>query len=112
MGEPIQITQGEAEKLNMLLDIINPGRVAQESSEESTGPNCHSEATPHPGQADSPAMASAWLDIKQTAKYIHVSRSKVYELIRESKIPAVRVGHKYVIKKEQLDELVEAGMLA
>ena len=45
-----------------------------------------------------------WLTIEQIAKYLQVSRFKIYELAQKGKIPASKVGRMWRFKKERIDD--------
>lgn len=44
------------------------------------------------------------MDVSGVAKYLGISRSKVYELIRKRGIPAFRIGRQYRFHKDVIDE--------
>lgn len=111
MAEQIRLSPEEAAKLNLLLDIIRPGRRANASEDQSTVTNCRSDED-EACATQVVAPLPVWLDIKQACEYIHVSRSKLYSLIKEGKIPAMKVSRKLLIRRERLDELIESGGLA
>ena len=56
-------------------------------------------------------LDGVWLDIKEVSRYLHVSRSTLYTWIREGLLPVKRVGRQIRIKREKLDEMIEAGLL-
>lgn len=60
---------------------------------------------------ESPELDGVWLDIKEVSRYLHVSRSTLYTWIREGLLPVKRVGRQIRIKREKLDEMIEAGLL-
>lgn len=43
------------------------------------------------------------MSIKDLAEYIGLSRSKIYQLIRQKKIPASKIGRQYKFSKEVVD---------
>lgn len=112
MGEQIRLTTEEAAKLNLLLDMIRPERRFAQEDEHPAVTNCHSEEDAANDQALGCNQLPVWLDIKQACEYIHVSRSKLYALIKEGKIPAMKISRKLLIRRERLDELIESGSLA
>ncbi len=112
MGEQIRLTPDEAAKLNLLLDMIRPERRMGAEVEQPTVTNCHSGDGDSKEQSQVVAPLPVWLDIKQACEYIHVSRSKLYALIKEGKIPAMKISRKLLIRRERLDELIESGSLA
>ncbi|WP_165247216.1 helix-turn-helix domain-containing protein [Adlercreutzia sp. ZJ141] len=112
MGEQIRLTVDEAAKLNLLLDMIRPERRMASEPGQSAATDCHSDESGANEQVAPGAPLPVWLDIKQACEYIHVSRSKLYSLIKEGKIPAMKVSRKLLIRRERLDELIESGSLA
>lgn len=60
---------------------------------------------------EGPELDGVWLDIKEVSRYLHVSRSTLYAWIREGLLPVKRVGRQIRIKREKLDEMIEAGLL-
>lgn len=84
MAEQIRLSPEEAAKLNLLLDMIRPGRRTNASEGQSAVTNCHSDEE---GACATQVIAPlpVWLDIKQACECIHVSRSKLYSLIKEGK---------------------------
>ena len=55
--------------------------------------------TPAP-QADSPPR---FMSVRQVAGYLHINEKKVYELVREDKIPATKITGKWVFPRELVD---------
>ncbi|MBR4626092.1 MAG: helix-turn-helix domain-containing protein [Ruminococcus sp.] len=47
-------------------------------------------------------MSSLCLTPKEAADQLHISRSKLYQLLRENAIPSIRVGRKILIPTEEL----------
>ncbi len=54
-----------------------------------------------------PAVDSDLLKVGEVARIFRVSRSTVVRLIREGKLPAVRVGRSYRIDADDLREFLE-----
>ncbi len=48
-------------------------------------------------------MESALLTVPETAEYLNIPVSKVYELVRSKTFPAVKLGKNWRIMKGQLD---------
>ena len=44
------------------------------------------------------------MDIKALAQYLGMGRSKIYNLIRQKKIPASRIGRQYRFSKPLVDQ--------
>lgn len=51
---------------------------------------------------------SKMLTVKETAKYLKLSKSMIYKLIRQKKIPFVKIAGKYLFSKTKLDSWVES----
>lgn len=66
-----------------------------------------------PGDEGKPpyTLNSTWLDLKTVAEYLHISRSTLYNLIREEKIPTVYVGRLRRVNRKVLDSILESGGL-
>jgi len=45
----------------------------------------------------------AIMSTKELSQYIGVSKSKIYQLIRQKKIPASKIGRQYKFSKEMID---------
>ena len=43
-----------------------------------------------------------FLSVKQITSLLNISRGKIYELVQEEGLPAIRFGKKYVFPKEKL----------
>ena len=50
-------------------------------------------------------MESAILTVKEVAQYLRIGERSVYKLIREGKIPAVRILNKWRVDKTQIDKI-------
>lgn len=53
-----------------------------------------------------------WLSVKDACGYIHVSRSTLYRLVREGKLPSHHVRSRILLNKEMLDQCIKDGSLA
>lgn len=53
-------------------------------------------------------MADRWMDIIETAAYLHVSRDFIYRLAQKGEIPASKLGGIWRFKREAIDEWVES----
>jgi excisionase family DNA binding protein len=51
---------------------------------------------------------SKMLTVKETAKYLKLSKSMIYKLIRQKKIPFVKISGKYLFSVTKLDSWVES----
>ena len=50
----------------------------------------------------------AWLSLEQASSYISVGKTVLYALAREGRIPANKVGKKWVFEQSALDDWVRA----
>ena len=50
-----------------------------------------------------------WMTIEETAKYLQIGKTVLYDLAREESIPANRVGNKWLFNKEDLDNWVRSN---
>jgi excisionase family DNA binding protein len=48
------------------------------------------------------------LDPGQAAEYLNISRSKIYEMLKEGEIPVVKSGRSSLIDKDDLDGWIRA----
>ena len=44
--------------------------------------------------------------VEQAAKELGIGRSLAYELARSGELPALRLGHRFVIPRERLDQML------
>ncbi len=51
------------------------------------------------------------MSIKDLSKYIGVSTSKIYQLVRQHKIPASRIGRQYRFSKEIIDAWLKENLI-
>ena len=51
------------------------------------------------------------MDIKQLATYLGIGKSKIYNLIRNKKIPASRIGRQYRFSKEVIDNWLKEKII-
>ncbi|MFC1679060.1 helix-turn-helix domain-containing protein [Elusimicrobiota bacterium] len=51
------------------------------------------------------------MDIKTLAQYLGMGRSKIYNLIRQKKIPASRIGRQYRFAKGLIDQWLEEQLI-
>lgn len=47
------------------------------------------------------------MTVKNLADYIGASEHKIYELVRQKKIPHFKIGAKTVFRKEAIDQWIE-----
>ena len=51
------------------------------------------------------------MDIKALAQYLGMGRSKIYNLIRQRKIPASRIGRQYRFSKPLVDQWLKEQLI-
>lgn len=51
------------------------------------------------------------MDIKALAQYLGMGRSKIYNLIRQKKIPASRIGRQYRFSKPLVDQWLKEQLI-
>ena len=51
------------------------------------------------------------MDIKTLAQYLGMGRSKIYNLIRQKKIPASRIGRQYRFAKALVDQWLKEQLI-
>ena len=51
------------------------------------------------------------MDIKTLAQYLGLGRSKIYNLIRQKKIPASRIGRQYRFSKPLVDQWLRERLI-
>ena len=51
------------------------------------------------------------MDIKDLAEYMGLSRSKIYQLIKEKKIPASKIGRQYKFSKDLIDAWLRENVI-
>lgn len=49
-------------------------------------------------------MTDKWLTIDQIARYLQVSKEKIYKLCQRGKMPAAKFGGQWRFKKEVVDQ--------
>lgn len=50
-------------------------------------------------------MAGEILDIKEVSQYLKIKEQTAYRLAQQGKIPAVKIGGAWKVKKEHLDKM-------
>jgi excisionase family DNA binding protein len=53
-------------------------------------------------------QANQLFSVKEAAKYVKVSTSLIYKLIRKKSIPFTKIESKYLFSKENLDNWLES----
>ncbi len=51
------------------------------------------------------------MDIKTLAQYLGMGRSKIYNLIRQKKIPASRIGRQYRFSRSLIDQWLKERLI-
>ncbi|MFH2204292.1 MAG: helix-turn-helix domain-containing protein [Elusimicrobiota bacterium] len=51
------------------------------------------------------------MDIKTLAQYLGMGRSKIYNLIRQKKVPASRIGRQYRFSKDLIDKWLKERLI-
>jgi len=51
------------------------------------------------------------MSTKELAQYIGLSKSKIYQLIRQKKIPASKIGRQYKFSKEMIDAWIREQII-
>src|SRR5262245_11864463 len=54
-------------------------------------------------------LDDGWLSMEEAAKYVGLGKTVLYALAREGKIPANKIGKKWVFEKTQLDSWIRAS---
>ena len=52
-------------------------------------------------------MREGILGIKEVANYLKIKQQTVYRLVKQRKIPALKIGGQWKIKEEHLDQMFE-----
>jgi len=53
-------------------------------------------------------MTDKWLTINQIARYLQVSKEKIYKLCQKGKMPASKIGGQWRFKKDTVDQWAES----
>ena len=56
-------------------------------------------------------MQKEIMNVSELAHYLGVSRSKIYKLIKEKKIPASKIGRQYKFSKQIVDAWLKENMI-
>lgn len=52
-------------------------------------------------------MSNGIMNIREVANYLRIKEQTVYKLVQQGKIPAVKIGGQWKIKKEHIDRIFE-----
>lgn len=44
------------------------------------------------------------MTLEETAKYLKIGKSTLYKMVREGKIPAVKIANQWRFRKDEIDE--------
>lgn len=51
------------------------------------------------------------MDVKELSAYLGIGKSKIYQLIREKKIPASKIGRQYRFSKSVIDSWLKENLI-
>lgn len=51
------------------------------------------------------------MDVKELVKYLGIGKSKIYQLIKQKKIPASRIGRQYRFSKSVIDAWLKESLI-
>lgn len=51
------------------------------------------------------------MNVSELAEYIGVSRSKIYKMIKEKKVPASKIGRQYKFSKQVIDSWLKENII-
>jgi len=54
-------------------------------------------------------MEERWLTVGDISKYLKISNETIYKWIEKRGMPAHKVGRRWMFKRVQIDEWIEAG---
>ena len=52
------------------------------------------------------------MDVKELSNYLGIGKSKIYNLIRQKKIPASKIGRQYRFSKEVIDNWLKERIIS
>lgn len=52
-------------------------------------------------------MPNEIMSVKETANYLNIKKQTVYRLVNNKKIPALKIGGQWKIKKSHLDKMFD-----
>jgi excisionase family DNA binding protein len=73
---------------------------------ESLSRSFRSAAEPATADRTEEAGASATMSVDSAARYLGISRSHAYDLIRAGKIPHLKLGRRIIIPRRELDAMI------
>lgn len=57
-------------------------------------------------------MEDRWLTVDDVCKYLSVTKDTIYKWIETRRMPANKVGRKWMFQKSEVDEWVKSGKAA
>lgn len=58
-----------------------------------------------------PQVNKEIMDVKELSVYLGIGKSKIYQLIREKKIPASKIGRQYRFSKTVIDSWLKENLI-
>ena len=55
-------------------------------------------------------MAEEWMTIEETARYLQIGKTALYDLAREGALPSNKIGSKWLFSKKDLDAWVRSNI--
>jgi excisionase family DNA binding protein len=52
-------------------------------------------------------MSSEIMGLKETAEYLNIKEQTAYRLLQNKKLPALKIGGQWKVKKEHLDKMFD-----
>jgi len=52
-------------------------------------------------------MINDIMDIKETAQYLNMKEQTIYKLLQRGKLPALKIGGQWKIKRQHLDQMFD-----
>ncbi len=53
------------------------------------------------------AMTDTIMDIKEVSRYLKIKEQTIYRLAQQGKIPAIKIGGQWKIKREHIDSMFD-----
>ena len=97
-------TNDRQDLLAEMLGVMARLRAAEEPSP--------ADAEPRRDAGSKGPAGEEWLSVQAACDYVHVSRTTMYRLVREGKLPSHRVRGRILICRETLDRCIKDGLLA
>ena len=52
-------------------------------------------------------MSNQIMGLKETAEYLNIKEQTAYKLLQKNKLPALKIGGQWKVKKEHLDKMFD-----